>query len=249
MNKNYVDMDAAAKPGAKGDTGDKGDKGNTGAQGQTGTSGSSGSTGATGSAGIQGPQGPKGDKGDIGPTGPAGPKGDVGTPGIPGTNGAIGPTGPQGATGPKGDTGATGAAGSSGATGPAGPTGAAGSAGLGTVAPSTPSRALNAAFRPNVTKPVQVYYDVDITAALSLASGQEGRVELLSDASNPPTTVRRRKTISNTGNAPSSLNVVQKITVGLEYLVPPGHYVLLKTTQVLGTPSFALVAQTEEVLG
>lgn len=150
--------------------------------------------------------------------------------------------------GPQGATGSTGATGSAGATGAMGSTGAQGNPGTPaslTIVPNVPSRTLNSVFQPSTTKLVRVGYDVDVSTSLSLTGGQEGRVRLLSDASNPPTTVRRVKSNGNSGALTIGLSLVQKITLGLDYDVPPGHYVKIETTNTTGTPTFALVGQSE----
>lgn len=199
--------------------------------GATGPTGPTGATGAAGSPGVAGP---------AGATGASGATGAAGANGTNGSNGAPGATGPAGATGATGSTGAMGATGGTGAQGPAG---------FSTVTPSVSTRALNAAFQPSSINAVNSRYAVSISCSLSLTGGQEGKVELLSDASNPPTTIRDTISNSNSGALTIGLSLVQKNTMGLGYIVPAGHFVLLKTTNVTGTPTFAMVSQVEEVLG
>lgn len=154
-----------------------------------------------------------------------------------------GPTGPTGATGATGPTGATGSAGTTGATGSQGP------AGFSTVTPSTPTRAIGTVFQPSATNAVLGMYSIQISCTASLTGGQAGQVQLLSDASNPPTTVRATIANQNTSGLTIGLTVVNNQTTTLPYLVPIGHYVKLVSTNTTGTPSYTMVSQTEEVLG
>lgn len=187
--------------------------------------------GQKGPAGAVGPSGPKGDTGAQGVQGIAGPKGDTGPAGT------IGPAGPQGV---KGDTGAT---------GPAGPAGATGPAGLGTITPSTPNRAFGTAFQPNATKAVECSYAVKAQVTNPLLAGTSTTtVRLLSDAANPPTTVRDVVEATSGVGVSVTLALTTSNTAALRYIVPAGHYVLLQQT-VTGTGQASIVAQTEEVLG
>lgn len=113
---------------------------------------------------------------------------------------------------------------------------------------STPSRSLGTAFRPSTTNLTAVYYTAQVASAISLSGGASGRIELLSDSSNPPTTVRGRVKSGNTGTV--VLGVSQTVTVEgeLHYLVPIGDYVLLQSVTESGTPSFSLVSQAEQKL-
>jgi hypothetical protein len=198
----------------------KGDKGDTGPAGVAGAAST-----------VPGPQGLKGDTGATGQTGPQGPIGLTGA------------TGAQGTAGPVGPTGATGSAGPTGATGPQGP------AGFGTVTPSTPARALNAAFQPSTTKAVECSYSVALSVTNPLVAGNSTvTVQLLSDTTNPPTTVRETISASSAVGLAVSIALTTGNTIPLRYLCPAGHYVLLKST-VTGTGSATLAAQTEEVLG
>lgn len=170
----------------------------------------------------------------------------------------VGPTGPQGPTGATGDTGAvgstgaqgtTGAIGSTGSTGSTGTTGAQGPAGFSTITPSTPSRTIGTAFQPSATNAVFCLYSIQIACTASVSGGQTGQVQLLSDASNPPTTVRATLVNQNTSTLTIGLTVVNNQTSILSYLVPIGHYIKLVSTNTTGTPSYTMVSQTEAVLG
>lgn len=111
--------------------------------------------------------------------------------------------------------------------------------------PSTSARSLNAAFRPSTTNQVEVKYAVKQAVSSLLLGNAEAKCELLSDASNPPTTVR--DTIST--GVSGVLNLVQSNTLGLAYKVPAGHYVKLLTTTVSGTVTQTLISQCETTLG
>jgi len=137
--------------------------------------------------------------------------------------------GPTGATGPQGATGATGPAG----------------AGFGTLSPSTPSRAFGTAFQPSTTVPTFVSYSARVVSALSLVTGQAGRVELRSDTSNPPTTVRARVAGGSTGTLAVGLAIADIAEGPLAYIVPAGHYVNLVTVNETGTPTYSITSQVE----
>lgn len=130
-----------------------------------------------------------------------------------------------------------------------GPTGQTGPAGLGTITPSTPTRTLNTAFRPSTTKATLVNYSVQVQAATPLLAGSAtATVELLSDAAATPTTVRARASVGQQVGLSVSVAITDSNVIPLSYIVPAGHYVLLKST-VAGTASASIVAQTEEALG
>lgn len=154
---------------------------------------------------------------------PAGAKGEKGDPST--VPGPVGPPGPAGAPG------------AGGAQGPSG---------VSTVTPSLPSRVLGTAFQPSSTKAVAASYAVKIVIPPSNPTiNHEAKVELLSGAVNPPTTVRDVVGMS-AGGFPTSTS---SQTSSLRYMVPAGHYVLLKSTVVSGSPTVTLVSQCEETLG
>lgn len=119
---------------------------------------------------------------------------------------------------------------------------------FGPVTVATPSRALGTAFCPSSSRAVMGVYSVRITSALTLTSGQSGRVELLSDTANPPTTVRARIAGGNTGTLTIGLNTSDVTEGALSYLIPPGHCVLLQSVNETGTPTYSITAQTETTL-
>ncbi|MCO4347527.1 BppU family phage baseplate upper protein [Staphylococcus agnetis] len=110
----YLNENADAFRGVKGDTGMRGEQGPPGERG------------LTGEKGIPGPEGPPGKQGDMGPKGETGPQGLQGIQGDEGPKGEQGPPGPQGLkgdTGERGLTGDTGPKGEQGIQGPPGPQG------------------------------------------------------------------------------------------------------------------------------
>lgn len=111
------------------------------------------------------------------------------------------------------------------------------------LSPSTPSRTLGTAFQPSSTRPVDVSYSGRVSCTSTLLGGQAGRLELLSDASNPPTTVRSRVACALSGVAATN-----GVEAPLQYRVPTGHYVLIQSVTETGTPSFTLNTQVETPL-
>lgn len=117
-------------------------------------------------------------------------------------------------------------------------------------AASTPSRTLNSAgFQPSTTKLVLVSYSVRITCTASLSGGQDGKIELMSDANATPTTVRAVAQNRNSVSLAIALTAINEQTAQLSALVPAGHYVRLISTQTTGAPTFAIVSQSEVVVG
>lgn len=117
------------------------------------------------------------------------------------------------------------------------------------VTPSTPTRAIGTAFRPSTTKATLCTYSVQVQAATPLLAGSAtATVELLSDANATPTTVRARASVGQQVGLSVSIAITDSNVIPLSYIVPAGHYVLLKST-VAGTASTSIVAQTEETLG
>lgn len=155
------------------------------------------------------------------------------------------------ANGPKGDTGDTGPqgpAGADGANGANGTNGTNGTNGIGSsITTSTPSRTIGSAgFQPSTTKYTLVSYTLSVDAALSLTGGAKGRVELRSDSSSTPTTVRCAVGNGNTGTLTVGLNTTQNATAPCTYIVPPGDYVRLVSVTDSGTPTFSVLAQFEQ---
>lgn len=114
-----------------------------------------------------------------------------------------------------------------------------------TLAESAPSRVIGTVFQPNTTKVVNGQYAVSVSCQSLLLGNASGKIELLSDSANPPTTVR-----DTVANAISGvLSLVNSNTQALRYKVPAGHYVLLKSTVIGGTATFSIVSQSEVTEG
>lgn len=110
----------------------------------------------------------------------------------------------------------------------------------------TPSRTLNSAgFQPNPLRPCLVSYSVRIQSALSVAGGQAGLVQLLSDENSTPTTVRAEVRGSQTGTVSAGLAINDDSGAALEYMVPAGHYVKIIDSGITGSPTFTIAQQTE----
>lgn len=110
-----------------------------------------------------------------------------------------------------------------------------------------PARALNTPWTPNATRPVLVIATVSIQGTTTLASGDEGRIELRSDA-GAPVTVRsfaRNRIVQTLG-----VTVGTQSGVGLPvwFLVPAGWQVTLATVVVVAAPAFTLHHVTEITL-
>ena len=103
-------------------------------------------------------------------------------------------------------------------------------------APVATSRALNASFKPSVTKFTLAMY----TIQFACTDGQVASVELRSDAVDPPTTVRASARLDVAGTA-----AVQTSRQQLTYIVPKDHFVSLVSAGT-GTPTIA--HQTETVI-
>lgn len=110
---------------------------------------------------------------------------------------------------------------------------------------STPTRVIGTTFQPSTSRAVWCAYTAQIVANFSLAGGQTGTMQLLSDSSNPPTTVRATVTNGLTGTIAVGLNMNGTQAVGLSYLVPPGDFVRLVTS---GTATTTLTTQAEVTL-
>src|SRR5262245_58438492 len=93
--------------------------------------------------------------------------------------------------------------------------------------PTIPNRALNSEFAPSPTKWMLVQYVVQ----LAVLGGTTTSVELRSDESSPPVTVRDMTSHTANGNDIETTTVQRT----LRHLVPPGHKVKLVSTGVGAT--------------
>lgn len=114
---------------------------------------------------------------------------------------------------------------------------------------STPSRTLGTAFRPSTDRPTLVTFSANAECSISLSGGQEGRVELLSDSANPPTTIRAELAgCKNTGTVVLGVSEVVGSRGTATYWVPTGDYVLVRGVNVTSTPTLVITHQTEQRL-
>lgn len=198
-------------------------------------------TGPTGPA-VTGPTGWTGATGAAvtGWTGPTGMQGLQGLPGVTGPTGSASTvTGPTGATGASSTvTGPTGGIGATGATGPVGPA---------SVSASIPTLTLGAAaVQLHATKPVLLICSISISAALSLSGGQSGTVQLISDASSTPSTVRDEVSLGNTGTLVLGVAINNAQTASVTFLLPAGWYVKLASS---GTATMSITRQSAITMG
>lgn len=112
--------------------------------------------------------------------------------------------------------------------------------------PVASARTLNTNFQPSITRPTLCVYSVRIAGALT-ANQTTGNVQFLSDAANPPTTVRcqARLDFKVTG---ALTTMTESCDFTLVYLVPAGHFVQLKSTTEAGVVTFTRIAEVEIVL-
>lgn len=114
---------------------------------------------------------------------------------------------------------------------------------------STPTRTIGGSpHQVSSTRPALVAYSARVVSAITLTAGQAGRIELRSDSSNPPTTVRARVAGGITGTLVVGATLTDINEKTLTYLVPAGHFVQIVSVNETGTPTYSLGAQVEEVL-
>lgn len=111
-----------------------------------------------------------------------------------------------------------------------------------------PARLLNTTFQPSATRQTLLIYSVRIDSEITLAGGERGRVELLSDTSSPPTTVQCRTAGGITGTVVVGISMVDHQEGILTYLCPEGHNVRLSTVNEVGIPEYTLTRVTEITL-
>lgn len=112
-------------------------------------------------------------------------------------------------------------------------------------ATSTPTRTFGVAFQPSADRMTRVQYSARVVAESTVIAPQGGRIELLCDATNPPTTVRGRVAAGVTVSS-GTVSVTNEGV--LTYLVPPGHYVLLQTVDEADPPTYSITTQVEQTL-
>lgn len=113
---------------------------------------------------------------------------------------------------------------------------------------STPTRSLGTAFQPSASRLVYACYSFAIDWTISVTGGQAGRIELLSDSANPPTTIRAAVPAGLTGTVVVGVNMSGTGGGQLCYLIRPGDYVLLRSVNVTSTPTYTVTRQAELLL-
>lgn len=114
---------------------------------------------------------------------------------------------------------------------------------------TTTTRAIGTAFRPSTSKWTLVSYTCKTQVTNPLIAGAStATVQLLSDTNATPTTERGRLEAVSSVALAVAIAITTANTATLTYLVPPNHYVLLKST-VAGTGATSIVSQVEETLG
>lgn len=116
---------------------------------------------------------------------------------------------------------------------------------------SNPSLAINTARQASTTRDAFVSASVDITASLSLTTGQKGTVTLqYADDSGFTTNVKtvQPMTNGNTGTLAIGLALGQMVTATVSGIVPAAKYYRLLTTNNTGTPTYGTPAIQEVLL-
>lgn len=111
--------------------------------------------------------------------------------------------------------------------------------------PPSPVRTLNSPFMPNAIYATMAFYSVQISCSANIIGGQSATVQLLSDSSPNPSTVRCSAYNANSLAQVQPLTLVNTQTYVLSYLVPFGNYVKLS---VSGNAVVTLVGQSEVVI-
>jgi len=103
------------------------------------------------------------------------------------------------------------------------------------------TRAVNTCFQVSSTRDALVTYSVDISATLSLTTGQVGTVYLRTYTNSSCTTGAQEVTRFVNGNSGSltiGLNLTQNVTGTLTGIVQGGLWIRLDTENTTGTPAF-----------
>lgn len=121
---------------------------------------------------------------------------------------------------------------------------------LATVNPTAPARALNATFAPNPpSRIVFACYTIHLSCTVTVGQTCTSTVQLVSDASTPPTTVRSQTSMSLGGILVVGLTTTNTQDTPLCYMVPTGQNVRLNSSSSgTGTATASIVQQTEEVI-
>lgn len=113
------------------------------------------------------------------------------------------------------------------------------------------NRSLNTCFQVSTTKDAFVAYSVDVDTSISLAGGANGQVALRTYSDSSCTTdgqtIQRGKA-GLTGTVVIGLAMNNPSTVSLGGIITRGRYGKLETSNLVGTPTYTMVA-TQEVTG
>lgn len=116
---------------------------------------------------------------------------------------------------------------------------------------SPASRSLNSGFQISTTRDSLVNYSVDVSATLSLVTGQVGTVflEIASDSGFTTNLQELGRFVNgNSGTLTIGLNLTQNVTGTLSGFVPSGYYARLRTANTTGTPTFTYRSGQEVLL-
>ena len=113
------------------------------------------------------------------------------------------------------------------------------------------TRPLNTAFQVDPSKGAFVSYSVQMTVTASIVAGQSGSAQLLiaNNAGMTGTQAVSMSPGSQTYSLAVALQGVQNMPCNLMGYVPPGYWVMIQTTNLIGTPVFSFLAGQETVLG
>lgn len=111
---------------------------------------------------------------------------------------------------------------------------------IGPLVTSAPGRGLAAPFQPNVARPVLCIYTAHVASTL----GSNAVIRLLSDAANPPVTIRCE---AGGGSGALAGDVINHYGT-LVYICPPGHFVELVQFDFVAGSVCDILPQTEQAL-
>lgn len=114
-------------------------------------------------------------------------------------------------------------------------------------AQTQPSRSIGTAWQPSTSKHTMVIASLTATCELTLVGGEAGHIDVLVGPTSSPTMVVGSVPCANTGTV--VVGISSTVTTGgaVSYLVRPGDWVLVQTTNTTGTPSYTL-SVVEETL-
>lgn len=111
---------------------------------------------------------------------------------------------------------------------------------------STRTPTIGTPWQPSTSRPTQVIASMTAACSISLSGGQEGEIDLLAGASNPPTQIVGKAWCKNTGTVVVGVGgTVGSAGTGI-YTANPGDWLEVTTTNTTGTPAYtvSVVEQT-----